>query len=85
MKICRFDDRRLGLVEGDEVVDVSAALDALRHELGALVDGLPPAAVATELGRCFRYGGGGPGFCGERGSRAYSPPLHTCTTGRSRK
>ena len=29
MKICRFDDRRLGLVEGDEVVDVSAALDAL--------------------------------------------------------
>ncbi len=29
MKICRFDDHRLGLVEGDEVIDVSAALDAL--------------------------------------------------------
>ena len=29
MKICRFDDDRLGLVEGDEVVDVSAALAVL--------------------------------------------------------
>lgn len=29
MRICRFDDDRLGLVEGDEVVDVSAALAVL--------------------------------------------------------
>ncbi len=29
MKLCRFDDDRLGLVEGDEVCDVTAALDAL--------------------------------------------------------
>lgn len=29
MKICRFDDDRLGLVEGDDVLDVSAALDAI--------------------------------------------------------
>ena len=29
MKICRFNDNRLGLVEGDTVRDVSAALDVL--------------------------------------------------------
>ena len=29
MKICRFDDDRLGLVEGDVVLDVTAALEAL--------------------------------------------------------
>jgi 2-keto-4-pentenoate hydratase/2-oxohepta-3-ene-1,7-dioic acid hydratase in catechol pathway len=29
MKICRFDDDRLGLVQGGEVLDVSEALDAL--------------------------------------------------------
>ena len=29
MKICRFNDDRLGLVQGDHVVDVTAALDAL--------------------------------------------------------
>jgi len=29
MKICRFDDDKLGLVQGDEVLDVSAALDAI--------------------------------------------------------
>lgn len=32
MKLCRFDDNRLGLVEGDSVRDVSAALEVLpRH------------------------------------------------------
>ncbi|HSC95032.1 MAG TPA: fumarylacetoacetate hydrolase family protein [Burkholderiales bacterium] len=32
MKLCRFDDDRLGLVEGDAVQDVTAALDILpRH------------------------------------------------------
>lgn len=29
MRLCRFDDNRLGLVGGDEIADVSAALDAL--------------------------------------------------------
>lgn len=29
MKLCRFNDNRLGVVEGDTVFDVSAALDAL--------------------------------------------------------
>jgi 2-keto-4-pentenoate hydratase/2-oxohepta-3-ene-1,7-dioic acid hydratase in catechol pathway len=29
MKICRFDDNRLGVVEGDRVLDVTGALDAL--------------------------------------------------------
>ena len=29
MQICRFDRDRLGLVEGDSVIDVSAALDAI--------------------------------------------------------
>ena len=29
MKLCRFNDNRLGLVEGDHVLDVTSALDAL--------------------------------------------------------
>ena len=29
MKLCRFDDDRLGIVEGDEVLDVSGALDLI--------------------------------------------------------
>jgi 2,4-diketo-3-deoxy-L-fuconate hydrolase len=29
MRLCRFDDDRLGVVQGDQVADVSAALDAL--------------------------------------------------------
>jgi 2,4-diketo-3-deoxy-L-fuconate hydrolase len=29
MKLCRFDDNRLGLVQGDQVLDVTAALDVL--------------------------------------------------------
>jgi len=29
MKICRFNDERLGLVDGDDIVDVSKALDVL--------------------------------------------------------
>ncbi len=29
MKICRFDDNRLGVVEGDVVRDVTAALEIL--------------------------------------------------------
>ena len=29
MKICRFNDDRLGLVEGEDVVDVTAALEVI--------------------------------------------------------
>ena len=29
MRLCRFNDDRLGLVQGEEVLDVSAALDVL--------------------------------------------------------
>ncbi len=29
MRICRFDNNKLGLVQGDEVLDVTAALDVL--------------------------------------------------------
>jgi len=29
MKIARFDDNRFGLVDGDEVIDVTSALSAL--------------------------------------------------------
>ncbi len=29
MKLCRYDDNRLGLIKGDQVLDVSAALDLL--------------------------------------------------------
>jgi 2-keto-4-pentenoate hydratase/2-oxohepta-3-ene-1,7-dioic acid hydratase in catechol pathway len=32
MKLCRFDADRLGLIEGDEVLDVSAALDAIPRQ-----------------------------------------------------
>jgi 2,4-didehydro-3-deoxy-L-rhamnonate hydrolase len=32
MKICRFDDNRLGLVEGNEVRDVTAALEVLASQ-----------------------------------------------------
>jgi len=31
MQLCRFDNDRLGLVEGDAVRDVTAALDVLTH------------------------------------------------------
>ena len=29
MKICRFDDNRIGVVEGDQVRDVTGVLDSL--------------------------------------------------------
>ena len=31
MRLCRFDDNRLGLVEGDRIADVTAALEAIPH------------------------------------------------------
>lgn len=58
MKICRFDDDRLGLVEGDEVRDVTAALEILpshRYPLPTidpLVASLP--RVMEEIGRIAR-------------------------------
>ena len=39
MKICRFDFDRLGVVDGDVVIDVTAALDAMP----ALLAGPPMA------------------------------------------
>lgn len=32
MKICRFNDRRLGIVEGDEVIDVTEATGVIPHQ-----------------------------------------------------
>lgn len=29
MRVCRFDEDRLGLLEGEEVIDVAAALEAI--------------------------------------------------------
>ena len=37
MKICRFNDDRLGLVEGDTVIDVGSADPSLPTELGAVL------------------------------------------------
>ena len=66
MKICRFDDDRLGLVEGDAVLDVTEALaaippqkwpyrhgDALIANLPAVLErakGLAPRATRRKLG-----------------------------------
>ena len=56
MKICRFNKSRVGLVEGDEVIDVTDALDLLpqvryplpRHDpMIALLDRLMPAFAAA--------------------------------------
>ena len=41
MKLCRFDDNRLGLVEGDEAVDVSGALDAIPAQRWPIAPGDP--------------------------------------------
>jgi 2-keto-4-pentenoate hydratase/2-oxohepta-3-ene-1,7-dioic acid hydratase in catechol pathway len=41
MKICRFDDNRLGLVEDDEVLDVSKALEAIPAQRWPLERGDP--------------------------------------------
>ncbi len=57
MKICRFDDNRLGLLEGDELLDVSQVLEQLpacryplpRHDL--LVAALPQLLPALQAAR----------------------------------
>jgi len=41
MKICRFDDNRLGLVKDDEVLDVSQALEAIPGQRWPLEHGDP--------------------------------------------
>lgn len=41
MKICRFDKDRLGLVQGDEVLDVTKALDAIPAQRWPLAQGDP--------------------------------------------
>jgi len=41
MKLCRFDDDRLGIVEDDEVLDVSKALEAIPAQRWPLAQGDP--------------------------------------------
>jgi 2-keto-4-pentenoate hydratase/2-oxohepta-3-ene-1,7-dioic acid hydratase in catechol pathway len=41
MKLCRFDDDRLGIVEDDEVLDVSKALEAIPGQRWPLAQGDP--------------------------------------------
>jgi 2-keto-4-pentenoate hydratase/2-oxohepta-3-ene-1,7-dioic acid hydratase in catechol pathway len=41
MKICRYDDDRLGLVQGEEVLDVSEALEAIPEQRWPLAQGDP--------------------------------------------
>ena len=41
MKICRYDNNRLGIVEGDEVLDVSKALAAIPRQGWPLAQGDP--------------------------------------------
>jgi len=41
MKICRFDKDRLGIVQGDEVLDVTRALEAIPEQRWPLVQGDP--------------------------------------------
>lgn len=54
MKLCRFNDQRLGLIDGDSVIDVSAALDVLpqvRYPLPVgdlLVSHLPEIRAAVQ-------------------------------------
>jgi len=41
MKICRFDKDRLGIVQGDEVLDVSKALEAIPEQRWPIAQGDP--------------------------------------------
>ena len=51
MRICRFNTNRLGLIEGDRVYDVTAALDGLDAERW------PPVAGDRLIGNLGRLGG----------------------------
>ena len=48
MKLCRFDDNRLGLIDGDQVIDATAALDGLPRHRWAFPPGDP---VITNLAK----------------------------------
>ena len=41
MKICRYDDDRLGIVQDDEVLDVTQALEAIPEQRWPLAQGDP--------------------------------------------
>ena len=41
MRICRYDDDRLGLVKGDEVLDVTPALEVIPQQRWPLAPGDP--------------------------------------------
>src|SRR6266852_39730 len=41
MKLCRFDKNRLGIVQGDEVLDVTKALEAIPEQSWRLAQGDP--------------------------------------------
>ena len=48
MKICRFDDNRVGVVRGDQVIDITTtAGDALVPPLPANLDGLPKKPLSA--------------------------------------
>lgn len=48
MKICRFDDNRVGVVRGDQVVDITAtAGDLLVPSVPANLEGLPKKALSA--------------------------------------
>ena len=48
MKICRFDDNRVGVVRGDQVIDITAtAGDALVPPLPANLEGLPKKPLSA--------------------------------------
>jgi len=62
MRLCRYNDNRLGLVEGDQIADVTAALDVLPAQTWPLSQGDPlilhldavKARVADLAGRAER-------------------------------
>lgn len=41
MKICRFDNNRLGIVQGDQILDVSKALEAIPEQRWPIAQGDP--------------------------------------------
>ena len=63
MKICRFNDDRLGLVEGEDVVDVTAALEVIPTTGWPAPQG---DALITKSGRRLREGVGTRNVSGER-------------------
>jgi 2-keto-4-pentenoate hydratase/2-oxohepta-3-ene-1,7-dioic acid hydratase in catechol pathway len=54
VKICRFDDDRLGLVQGDEVLDVSGALEAIPAQRWPIALGDPLIAHLDRVSERMR-------------------------------